>query len=262
LVKKASIDPAFKAILLERRAAAADDIDLKLEPAEAAMLAAAPREQLEAIIARTNVPVEHRRAFLGHAAAAMVAAVAATAASSGFAQDEKPEYRYSKGMTMERPKWGVKIDETRVFDVVAKTLKIDREKIKRTTELTNITEEDRAKLIEALKKEFDGTTEATFETFSYVYDIVTAIDAETRVFTVVGNTLTDKKPITRKTPLAKLTDEKRNKLREELAKEFHVGSDKMMFDKSSDVDRVIKHVLSIWVPATPFPSRGISPKKS
>lgn len=83
LVKKASIDPAFKASLLERGAAAAEEIGLRLEPAEAMMLAAAPREQLEAIIARTSVPQEHRRAFLGKVAAAMLAALGAVPAMAG-----------------------------------------------------------------------------------------------------------------------------------------------------------------------------------
>ena len=40
-----------------------------------ALLEAVPREQLEAIIDRTVVPPEHRRTFLGKAAAAMLAAV-------------------------------------------------------------------------------------------------------------------------------------------------------------------------------------------
>ena len=63
LVKKAAVDAEFKALLLARRAAAADEIGLTLAPAEAMMLAVAPAEQLEAIIARTSVPSEHRRAF-------------------------------------------------------------------------------------------------------------------------------------------------------------------------------------------------------
>jgi hypothetical protein len=76
LVKKAAVDPAFKAILLDRRAQAADEIGLQLEPAEAMMLAAAPREQLEAVIANTRVPEEHRRVFLGKVAAAMLGVIA------------------------------------------------------------------------------------------------------------------------------------------------------------------------------------------
>ncbi|MFW5692750.1 MAG: hypothetical protein ACOCWL_00905 [Thermoguttaceae bacterium] len=80
LIKKASVDAGFRSLLLERRAAAADEIGLRLDPAEALMLAAAPAAQLEAIIDRTTVPQEHRRAFLGKAATAMLAAVGLSAA--------------------------------------------------------------------------------------------------------------------------------------------------------------------------------------
>jgi len=75
LVKKASVDSKFKARLLEKRAEAADEIGLELDPAEAMMLSAVPEIQLETIIAQTSVPNEHRRAFLGQAAAAMFAAM-------------------------------------------------------------------------------------------------------------------------------------------------------------------------------------------
>jgi len=75
LVKKAAVDGVFKELLLARRAAAAEEIGLSLQPAEAMMLAVAPAEQLEAIIARTSVPSEHRRAFLGQAASVMLAAL-------------------------------------------------------------------------------------------------------------------------------------------------------------------------------------------
>ncbi len=76
LLKKAAVDPAFKDLLLRDRTAAAASIGLALEPAEAMMLAATPAGQLEAIIARTTVPQQHRRVFLGQAAAAMLAALA------------------------------------------------------------------------------------------------------------------------------------------------------------------------------------------
>ena len=69
LLRKASVDPAFKELLLRERGGAAEAIGLKLEPGEAMMLSAAPAAQLEAVIARTSVPQEHRRAFLGQAAA-------------------------------------------------------------------------------------------------------------------------------------------------------------------------------------------------
>jgi len=75
LVKKAAVDPKFKELLLSKRAEAADEIGLKLDPAEAMMLQAAPAEQLEVVIDRTVVPREHRRVFLGKAAAAMLAAL-------------------------------------------------------------------------------------------------------------------------------------------------------------------------------------------
>src|SRR4030042_1117067 len=42
LIKKAAVDPEFRAVLLEKRAAAADEIGLVLDPAEGLMLPAAP----------------------------------------------------------------------------------------------------------------------------------------------------------------------------------------------------------------------------
>jgi len=114
LVKKASVDPQFKAVLLERRAAAAQQIGLELEAAEAMMLAAVPREQLEALIARTTVPAEHRRAFLGQATVAMLATLGVVTATgcplgckpdripppAGIAPDRPPD---TKGIRPDRP---------------------------------------------------------------------------------------------------------------------------------------------------------------
>ncbi len=79
LVKKAAVDPAFKKLLLEKRADAAAAISLKLEPAEATMLNAVPAEQLKAIVASTKVNPNLRPAFLGYAAGVMLAALGATA---------------------------------------------------------------------------------------------------------------------------------------------------------------------------------------
>ncbi|MBM4037379.1 MAG: hypothetical protein FJ290_02595 [Planctomycetes bacterium] len=84
LVKKASVDPAFRALLLERRAGAAGEIGLALAPAEAAMLGAIPAAQLEAIIARTTVDPMSRAAFLGKAAALMLAALGSGAGCIPF----------------------------------------------------------------------------------------------------------------------------------------------------------------------------------
>lgn len=92
LVKKAAVDPEFRRILLEKRAAAADEIGLKLEPAEVAMLNAVPAAQLESIIANTNVSEVTRSAFLGRAAAVMLAALTATtAAGCAGSRPDQPE---------------------------------------------------------------------------------------------------------------------------------------------------------------------------
>jgi acyl carrier protein len=81
LIRKAAVDDEFRALLIKRRTAAADAIGLTLEPAEAMMLRSVPAAQLEKIIGETTVPQEHRRAFLGHAAAAMLAAMATMGAT-------------------------------------------------------------------------------------------------------------------------------------------------------------------------------------
>jgi len=73
LVKKASVDRAFRQVLLEKRAEAAREIDLPLSSAEVATLNAIPRAQIEQIIEKITVPDEHRRVFLGKMAAAMLA---------------------------------------------------------------------------------------------------------------------------------------------------------------------------------------------
>ena len=72
LVKKASVDTEFRALLLADPSAAARSIDLTLTLYEQSMLAAVTREQMTAIIDATVVPEAHRRAFLGTASAAMI----------------------------------------------------------------------------------------------------------------------------------------------------------------------------------------------
>jgi hypothetical protein len=101
LVKKAAVDLEFKAVLMQRRAAAAEEIGLELQPAEAAMLAAVPAPQLEAIIARTTVPQEYRRAFLGKAAAAMLATFG-LATSTGCFMGAQPDRPPTKGIRPDR----------------------------------------------------------------------------------------------------------------------------------------------------------------
>jgi len=96
LVKKASVDPEFKAFLVARRGEAAAEIGLVLDPAEAAMLGSIPAAQLEAIIAHTTVSPMTRSAFLGRAASAMLAALGA-----GFASGAAPVG--SRGISPDRP---------------------------------------------------------------------------------------------------------------------------------------------------------------
>ena len=86
LVKKASVDPAFKSLLMSVRSKAADEIGLALDAAEAVILDAVPAQQLEAIIARTHVDESRRSAFLGKAAAVMLVALGASAVPSAQAQ--------------------------------------------------------------------------------------------------------------------------------------------------------------------------------
>lgn len=75
LLKKAAVDPAFRARLLTQRAAAAGDIALTLTPGEVGLLAAVPAPQLQAMIDATRVPERQRMAFLSGAAAVMLAAL-------------------------------------------------------------------------------------------------------------------------------------------------------------------------------------------
>jgi hypothetical protein len=83
LVKKAAVDAKFKALLLAERADAAKAISLDLDAAETAMLGAIPCSQLEATIASTKVDEKVRPAFLGKAAALMIAALGVSGVSCG-----------------------------------------------------------------------------------------------------------------------------------------------------------------------------------
>jgi len=83
LVKKAAVDSIFKDILLEKRAEAAESIGLRLDPTEVAMLTSIPAAQLSAIIAGTKVSPGIRTAFMGYAAAVMLAALGCDAGSAG-----------------------------------------------------------------------------------------------------------------------------------------------------------------------------------
>ena len=120
LVHKAAVDAQFRALLLERRAEAAGEIGLRLSPAEAAMLNGIPASQLEAVIASTKVSPGNRRAFLGKAAAVMLAALAvgscdlgcpATLGSRPGRPRRRPSTPASKGIRPDRPKSGTRAAE-------------------------------------------------------------------------------------------------------------------------------------------------------
>jgi len=100
LVTKASVDPEFRESLLQGRAEAAKEIDLHLQPAEAAMLNAIPDAQLEAIIDRVHVSPRRRAAFLGKAAVLMLAALSVTASGC----DGDGLLGGSRGVRPDRPK--------------------------------------------------------------------------------------------------------------------------------------------------------------
>jgi hypothetical protein len=99
LLKKASVDEEFRALLLEKRARAGETILLKLDPAEAAMLDNMPREQLEAIVRQTRVREEDRRVFLGKVASVMLAALGTGICGC---EDRRPPAK-SAGHRVKRP---------------------------------------------------------------------------------------------------------------------------------------------------------------
>jgi acyl carrier protein len=201
LLKKASVDPAFRTAFLERRDEVAQEIGLQLEPAEAAMLRAVRREQLEAIIARTSVPEAHRRAFLGQAAAAMLAALGIVAGRPGAAAAQSPEPPFFGGVRPDAPPirdlnadlkpGGIRPDmppkkpktiEQRVISVIAKQLKADEEAItpkKLLVDDLGATAPGLAQLRKALVKEFTlKIPSAAFKTLHTVGETVDYVKKE------------------------------------------------------------------------------------
>ncbi len=79
LIKKASVDPEFRRLLLEKRGEAAKEIELELTEVERNTLSSIPAEQLEKIIDNTKVRPEHRAIFMGNVGKLMLAAVVTVA---------------------------------------------------------------------------------------------------------------------------------------------------------------------------------------
>ena len=132
LVKKAVVDPAFREVLLARRAAAAEEIGLALTPQEVLILNQVPAAQLEAIIARTKVDPSRRNAFLGKAAGVMLAALGASAVVSEsdgqISKGERPDVpttatapsQPASRPTSEPTSRGVRPDKPLAADVAAR----------------------------------------------------------------------------------------------------------------------------------------------
>ncbi len=181
LVKKASVDAQFRALLLDKRAGAAAEIGLELAPAETALVNTVPAAQIEAVIARTRVPDEHRRAFLGRAAAAMLAAIAAMTPAptcAGFAARSRQGGAASGGMRSDRPpdragahatnnaesvpdrtELGARPGsiEDRVLTLLARRFKVEKKSLHRETSFTTDLKAQPADLVKLkaeLEKEF------------------------------------------------------------------------------------------------------------
>ena len=90
LLKKASLDKAFRKVLLADPEKAARKIQLDLSEAEEAMLRSIPRRALSQMISQVRVPGKQRLAFAGTTAAVMLAAPGATLTGCGERQGAQP----------------------------------------------------------------------------------------------------------------------------------------------------------------------------
>ena len=183
LLRKAAVDPAFKELLLRERGGAAATIGLKLEPSEALMLTAAPAAQLEAVITQTSVPQEHRRAFLGQAAAAMLAALGMMGTTCGCGEDpirpggSRPDReREEKKMTVKERviatisgQTGVDVNQIKRGDPLAKYIAIGKDRQQNCPSLDG--------LREALEIRFDIKIPANeFEKIDSVGDLINHVE--------------------------------------------------------------------------------------
>jgi len=82
LLRLASVDEAFRQVLLEQRGDAAEAAGVELTPSERAILAAVPEGQLAAMAQQIPPPAPERRDFLRQAAASAVVALGGAALAS------------------------------------------------------------------------------------------------------------------------------------------------------------------------------------
>ena len=83
LLAKAKVDEEFRCVFFANPLAAASGIGLELTGSERAVLSTVPAGSLAAMVDRTTVRDEHRGAFRGRAAAAMLAALAGVSLVAG-----------------------------------------------------------------------------------------------------------------------------------------------------------------------------------
>ena len=83
LLRKASVDPEFRELLLKERAAAAGEINLALTAAEEGILTTVPEADLVRMIEKIEVPEAHRTVFRGKTAATMLAIVVGAGVLTG-----------------------------------------------------------------------------------------------------------------------------------------------------------------------------------
>ena len=155
LLKKAAVDEAFRDMLLHDPKQAVASIELELEPIEQAMLQAFPKEQLAVIINRTEVPWEQRRAFLGTAAATMLAILTGTQTASAQMR-RRPDV--TDGI---RPDIPQRIPEPHprnipeeVKKLVAETTKVPIEKVQPVTQI-NLNDRELEAFRRVIYRDFD-----------------------------------------------------------------------------------------------------------
>ncbi len=238
LVKKAAVDAEFREVLLERRAAAAGEIGLELDPTEALMLAAVPADQLRAIIQRTTVPQEHRRAFLGQAAAAMLAAVGGMVPSESAGASQQDLYLHVRGIRPSAPKFpqpGTAAGDdaktkSLVRSILAKVIQGDPEDIQPETKLKadlGLTPNQFQAVHDALEAECEVPFSLdVLQQLETIADVVEHVDLMREVWPAVFDVLTERLPLPAGTIISaessltddlKATAEHRAVIRQELA---------------------------------------------
>jgi len=286
LVKKASVDPAFRTLLLQKRTEAAGEIDLELDAAEAMMLDAVPDAQLEAIIARTSVPQEHRRTFLGKAAAAMLAAIGATAAGQAAAGSGSLIGKgAATGHLADLPPVTVAARiERSVIVVIAKQFGLPPQDVSRETTFAGDLRADpqqrdvlRKDLDEYLNVSIPAEAFENLRTVGEAIDLVAPLVVEARVIEIVAQRVkVAAEQITRDTSLVedlKVSSTQRVWLRQELLKEYGIHIAWEEFKSLQTVGEVIDSVAKALVkpaaaepgsqqPELPSPAtKGIRPDR-